>query len=85
MIQSVKQWLFVKILKLRDLKTKWHYLMMRSNPNYCKYHRVLSHPIEKCWVFKEKIMALAREGKIELADSTASTNQITTLQQNEPF
>ncbi|CAH9125410.1 unnamed protein product [Cuscuta epithymum] len=44
--------------------------------NYCKYHRILSHPTEKCWVLKDKIMSLAREGKIELADSAASTNQI---------
>ncbi|CAH9139057.1 unnamed protein product [Cuscuta epithymum] len=47
-----------------------------DDPNYCKYHRILSHPTEKCWVLKDKVMALAREGKIELADSAASTNQI---------
>ncbi|CAH9078027.1 unnamed protein product [Cuscuta europaea] len=47
-----------------------------DDPNYCKYHRLLSHSTEKCWVLKDKIMALARQGKIELADSAASTNQI---------
>ncbi|PIN26241.1 hypothetical protein CDL12_01008 [Handroanthus impetiginosus] len=35
-----------------------------NDPKYCKYHRVMSHPIEKCFVFKDKIMALAKEGKI---------------------
>ncbi|KAL0361041.1 UNVERIFIED_CONTAM: hypothetical protein Sradi_3788600 [Sesamum radiatum] len=37
-----------------------------NDPKYCKYHRVVSHPIERCFVVKEKIMALAKEGKIIL-------------------
>ncbi|KAI4370364.1 hypothetical protein MLD38_018723 [Melastoma candidum] len=34
---------------------------LADNPNFCKYHRVLGHPIEKCFVFKEKVMELCRE------------------------
>ncbi|KAA0033935.1 ty3-gypsy retrotransposon protein [Cucumis melo var. makuwa] len=37
-----------------------------DDPNYCKYHRVISHPVEKCFVLKELILKLARENKIEL-------------------
>ncbi|XP_070017644.1 uncharacterized protein [Nicotiana sylvestris] len=37
-----------------------------NNPNYYKYHRLIGHPIEKCFVFKEKVMNLADEGKILL-------------------
>ncbi|KAA0032650.1 retrotransposon gag protein [Cucumis melo var. makuwa] len=37
-----------------------------DDPNYCKYHRVISHPVEKCFVLKELILKLAREKKIEL-------------------
>ncbi|KAL0381902.1 UNVERIFIED_CONTAM: hypothetical protein Slati_4609800, partial [Sesamum latifolium] len=37
-----------------------------NDPKYCKYHRVVSHPIERCFVVKEKIMALAKERKIIL-------------------
>ncbi|KAA0037267.1 ty3-gypsy retrotransposon protein [Cucumis melo var. makuwa] len=37
-----------------------------DNPKYCKYHRVISHPVEKCFVLKELILRLAREKKIEL-------------------
>ncbi|KAA0050986.1 retrotransposon gag protein [Cucumis melo var. makuwa] len=33
---------------------------------YCKYHRVISHPVEKCFVLKELILRLAREKKIKL-------------------
>lgn len=24
-----------------------------DNPNFCPYHRILGHPIEDCWVFKD--------------------------------
>ncbi|TYK09751.1 ty3-gypsy retrotransposon protein [Cucumis melo var. makuwa] len=37
-----------------------------DDPNYCKYHRVISHPVEKCFVLKELNLRLAREKKIEL-------------------
>ena len=42
---------------------------------YCIYHRLIDHPIEKCFIFKDKIMDLAREGKIELEDEKLSSNQ----------
>ncbi|KAA0056396.1 retrotransposon gag protein [Cucumis melo var. makuwa] len=46
-----------------------------DDPNYCKYHRVISHLIEKCFVFKELILRLAREKKIELdLEEVAQTN-----------
>ncbi|KAL0448889.1 UNVERIFIED_CONTAM: hypothetical protein Slati_1445300 [Sesamum latifolium] len=37
-----------------------------DDPKYYKYHRVVSHPIKRCFVVKKKIMALAKEGKIIL-------------------
>lgn len=40
-----------------------------NDPKYCRYHRVVSHSIEKCFVLKEKIKDLLRQGKIEI-DST---------------
>ena len=49
----------------------------RSNdPKYCKFHRLVSHPIQDCFVFKEKVMRLAREGKITLVEENASVNTI---------
>ncbi|KAL0411752.1 UNVERIFIED_CONTAM: hypothetical protein Slati_3764900 [Sesamum latifolium] len=46
-----------------------------NDPKYCKYHRVVSHPIERCFVVKEKIMALAKERKIILdVEETVGTN-----------
>ncbi|KAH0636172.1 hypothetical protein KY289_036087 [Solanum tuberosum] len=27
-----------------------------DDPNYCKYHRLVSHPLEKYFVFKDRVM-----------------------------
>jgi len=37
-----------------------------NDPKYCKYHRIISHPIEKCKVFRGQVMQLTNEGKITL-------------------
>jgi hypothetical protein len=37
-----------------------------SDSNYCPYHRVLGHPIEDCWVFKDWVEKGYTEGIIEL-------------------
>ncbi|KAA0052314.1 ty3-gypsy retrotransposon protein [Cucumis melo var. makuwa] len=51
-----------------------------NDPNYCKYHRVISHPIEKCFVLKELILKLALDKKIELElDDVAQTNHATII------
>ncbi|TYK02888.1 uncharacterized protein E5676_scaffold968G00270 [Cucumis melo var. makuwa] len=52
--------------------------------NYCKYHRVISHPIEKYFLLKELILRLAREKKIELdLEEVAQTNHATTMIMSE--
>ena len=45
-----------------------------DDPNYYKYHRLVSHPVEKYFILKDKIMALYEEGKIEFEEEIASTN-----------
>ncbi|KAA0040629.1 retrotransposon gag protein [Cucumis melo var. makuwa] len=48
-----------------------------DDPNYRKYHRVISHPVEKYFVLKELILKLTRENKIELdIDEVAQTNHV---------
>ena len=49
-----------------------------ENPNYCKYHRLISHPVEKCFVLKDKIMRLHKNGNIVFDDEVAASN-ITTM------
>ena len=47
-----------------------------DDPNYCKYHRLVSHSLEKCFAFKDRVMRLVNENKIILDDEKASSNQI---------
>ncbi|KAL0396150.1 UNVERIFIED_CONTAM: hypothetical protein Scaly_0063400 [Sesamum calycinum] len=44
---------------------------------YCKYHRLVGHPIHDCFIFKVKVMELARQGKISLEEDNAASNLIT--------
>lgn len=58
-------------------ETRWlHEASKFDDPNYCKYHRLVGHPIEKCFVFKDKMMEFTRDGKFELENATESMNQV---------
>ncbi|CAL8990814.1 unnamed protein product [Prunus brigantina] len=37
-----------------------------NDPKFCKYHQIVSHPVEKCFMLKKLIMNLARQGRIKL-------------------
>ncbi len=66
-----------EIIKL--LECKWPEEMGRTNnPKYCKYHRVVSHTVEKCFILKDLILRLAKEGKIFLdLDEAVGSNHAT--------
>ena len=38
-----------------------------NDPRYCRYYRIISHHIEKCRTFKERVKQLANKGKITLS------------------
>ncbi|KAM2040999.1 hypothetical protein ACFX16_034858 [Malus domestica] len=49
-----------------------------NDPKYYKYHRIVSHPMGKCFVLKKLIMKLAQQGRIELnLEDTAATHTTT--------
>ncbi|KAM2732019.1 hypothetical protein FF1_034634 [Malus domestica] len=49
-----------------------------DSPRYCKFHRFISHPTEKCFVLKDLIMKLAQKGIIELdLDDVVESNYTT--------
>ncbi|KAL0339231.1 UNVERIFIED_CONTAM: hypothetical protein Sangu_1445200 [Sesamum angustifolium] len=48
-----------------------------DDPKYCKYHRLVGHPIHDCFIFKDKVMQLARQGNISLEEDNAASNLIT--------
>ena len=50
-----------------------------DNLNYCKYHRLINHPVEKCFVLKDKIMRLHENGDIIFYDEIAAFNITTTV------
>ncbi|KAK4721248.1 hypothetical protein R3W88_011481 [Solanum pinnatisectum] len=39
-----------------------------DDPMYCKFHRIVGHHTIKCFILKEKIMTLVREGKTIIDD-----------------
>ncbi|KAL0456183.1 UNVERIFIED_CONTAM: hypothetical protein Slati_0957500 [Sesamum latifolium] len=49
----------------------------KDDPKYCKYHHLVGHAIQDCFVFKDKVMQLARQGKISLEEDSAAANAIT--------
>ncbi|KAL6279350.1 hypothetical protein ACE6H2_016231 [Prunus campanulata] len=45
---------------------------------YCMYHRVISHPVEKCFMLKDLIMKLAQQGRIKVDhDNVVESNHAT--------
>ncbi|KAL4615632.1 hypothetical protein ACB092_07G140800 [Castanea dentata] len=55
-----------------------------DDPNYCKYHCIISHPIQKCSVLKELIMKLAKERKIDLDVSDVAQSNLATFACGSP-
>lgn len=44
-----------------------------DHPKYCKFHRIISHPVEKCFVLKDLIVRLDKENKIKLETRESPT------------
>ena len=61
----LKQLLQLKLIELPECRRPED-MGKVDDLNYCKYHRIIGHPIQKCFVFKEQIMKLAKENKIDL-------------------
>ena len=50
---------------------------MIADPKYYRYHRMVSHPLEKCITINGYIMQLAKEGRIILdMDNVIETNHV---------
>lgn len=47
--------------------------------NYCKYHCLIGHPIERCFVFKDKVIDLTRKRQILLKEEKVTVNQMSIL------
>ena len=73
----LEQLLQLKLIELLECKRPED-MGKVDDPNYCKYHRIIGHPIQKCFVFKEQIMNLAKENNIDLNfDEVVGSNHVT--------
>ena len=73
----LEQLLQLKLIELLECKRPED-MGKADDPNYCKYHRIIGHPIQKCFVFKEQIMNLAKENKIDLDfNEVVGSNHVT--------
>ena len=61
----LEQLLQLKLIELPECK-RLEDMGKVDDPNYCKYHHIIGHPIQKWFVFKEQIMKLTKENKIDL-------------------
>ena len=54
-----------KVIELPECK-RLEEMGRLNDPNYCHYHRIVSHPVEKCFILKDLIMKLAKQRRIHL-------------------
>jgi len=55
-----------------------------ADHKYCRYHRIVSRPLEKCITLKERIMRLAEEGRIILdLDEIVEVGHVTVQEADE--
>ena len=76
-LNILKQLLQLKLIELPECK-QLEDIGKVDDPNYCKYHHIIGHQTQKCFVFKEQIMKLAKENKIDLDfDEVIKLNHMT--------
>ena len=67
--------LTLKVIELPEMK-RLEEANQTNDPKYCKYHHLVSHPVERCFVLKDKIMELARQGNITFDDDIVVTSNL---------
>ena len=74
MLEDLVQTKVIELLECKRLEE-----MGRVNDlNYCHYCRIVSHPVEKCFILKDLIMKLAKQGRIHLdLDEIVESNHAT--------
>ena len=73
----LEQLLQLKLIELPECKRRED-MGKVDNSNYCKYHRIIGHSIQKCFIFKEQMMKLAKENKIDLNfNEVVGSNHVT--------
>ena len=73
----------LKLIELPEMKHPEE-ANQTNDPKYCKYHHLIGHPIERCFVLKDKIMELAHQGKIAFDDEVVTSNLATVASTTTP-
>ncbi|KAB2630499.1 hypothetical protein D8674_008018 [Pyrus ussuriensis x Pyrus communis] len=77
-VAMLKDLLDKKVIDLPECKRPED-MNCTDNPRYCKFHRFISHPTEKCFMLKDLIMKLAQKGIIELDLNDVVKSNYTTV------
>ena len=77
-VAMLKDLLDKKVIDLPECKRPED-INRTDSPRYCKFHRFISHPTEKCFVLKDLIMKLAQKGIIELDLNDVVKSNYTTV------
>ena len=67
--------LTLKVIKLPEMKCP-EKANQTNDSKYCKYHHLVSHLVERCFVLKDKIIELACQGKITFDDDDVMTSNL---------
>ena len=78
MPEMLEQLLKLKLIELPKCK-QLEEMRKVNDLNYCKYHCIISHPIQKCFVLKELIMKLTKERKIDLDFNDVAQSNLATF------
>ncbi|TYI86407.1 hypothetical protein E1A91_D04G063200v1, partial [Gossypium mustelinum] len=70
-----KQPMAINSKSIKLLEMKWPEEVDKvDDPNYCKCHRLVNHPFEKCFILKDKILHLYKDGKIKFKEEAVSSH-----------
>ncbi|XP_060968195.1 uncharacterized protein LOC133035834 [Cannabis sativa] len=57
---------------------------MTNDPNYCRYHQIVSHPLSDCYILKNIIEGMIKRKEIEIDSSLGkATTNTTSLTEND--
>jgi len=75
MLDDLLEKVIIELLEPKQLKEAGRTV----DPKYYQYHKVVSHPLEKCIMFRKHIMKPANDERIILdLNNTTETNHIST-------
>lgn len=73
MLDDLLQANLIELLEMKRPEESDHV----NDPNICRYHRLISHPAQKCFFLKDKIIELYARGEVTFDEEGATSNMAT--------